>query len=207
MSVSEFVPFFLGIASLSVLALARSAKTETFDNSFISQPKHTSASAFRSPSTDGLRVPGDQDAMMRMYQQSLAAAAPSKAQVEALTGTGYSEDHSRPAGNGEFSMLSHSQSMPSGMHNVKNAGNFVSSSLLPKPAMSGNAAWDFNAPSDVLASPSFLSPVQMFGVDTTMASNKNQSYDIRGGLQVPLGNTGIWNQGTSFPSLPTKPLV
>ena len=212
MSVPEFVPFALGITSLAVLSLvktSRGAKAESFENSYYGAApvQYQNPGVFRSPSTDGAAIKADQAAAYQMYQKSLMAAAPTKSQLDAMSGTS-SDDTVRP--NGEFSHLGDYQSSGRAMSNVpytKNAGNFLSSSLLPKPAMSGNSTWDFNAPTDVLAGSSFLSPVQMFGVDTTMSSNKNQNYDIRGNIPVPMGTTGAWNQSTAFPSLPTRPLV
>lgn len=56
---------------------------------------------------------------------------------------------------------------------AQNAPTFVATSLLPKPAIPGQQAWDIGAPNNILANQNFLSATQQIGVDTVLGSTKN----------------------------------
>lgn len=89
---------------------------------------------------------------------------------------------------------------------AQNAPTFVATSLLPKPAIPGQQAWNINAPNNILANQNFLSAVQQIGVDTTLSSRRNQSYDIRNTIPNPINVISPWNNTTILPDLEKRPL-
>ncbi len=88
----------------------------------------------------------------------------------------------------------------------QNAPNFVATSLLPKPAIPGQQAWEINAPNNILANQNFLSASQQIGVDTTLSSRRNQSYDIRNTIPNPINVVSPWNNTWIMPDLERRPL-
>lgn len=89
---------------------------------------------------------------------------------------------------------------------AQNAPSFVASSLLPKPEIPGQDSWDITAPNNILANQNFLSATQQIGVDTTLSSTKNQSYDIRNTIPNPIGVVSPWNNTSIMPDLEKRPL-
>lgn len=89
---------------------------------------------------------------------------------------------------------------------AQNAPTFVATSLLPKPAIPGQQAWDVNAPNNILANQNFLSATQQIGVDTTLSSRRNQSYDIRNTIPNPINVISPWNNTSIMPDLEKRPL-
>lgn len=89
---------------------------------------------------------------------------------------------------------------------AQNAPTFVATSLLPKPAIPGQQAWDIGAPNGILANQNFLSATQQIGVDTTLSSTKNQSYDLRNTIPNPINVVSPWNNTSIMPDLEKRPL-
>jgi hypothetical protein len=89
---------------------------------------------------------------------------------------------------------------------AQNAPTFVATSLLPKPAIPGQQAWDINAPNNILANQNFLSATQQIGVDTTLSSRRYQSYDIRNTIPNPINVVSPWNNTWIMPDLERRPL-
>jgi len=89
---------------------------------------------------------------------------------------------------------------------AQNAPTFVATSLLPKPTIPGQQAWDVGAPNNILANQNFLSATQQIGVDTVLRSTKNQSYDIRNNIPNPINIISPWNNTSITPDLEKRPL-
>lgn len=88
----------------------------------------------------------------------------------------------------------------------QNQPTFVATPLLPKPAIPGQQAWDIGAPNNILVNENYLSAQQQIGVDTTLSSRRNQSYDIRNTIPNPINTVSPWNNPVLLPDLEKRPL-
>jgi len=173
---------------------------------------------------------GTQLLSYQLYQQAVNAATPTLQQLNSISGQ--SEQQTGP----KAAMLGGGLSANVAPYSIMNVGNntwssefqavnlgseraqsisacaqnapsFVATSLLPKPAIPGQEAWDIGAPSNILANQNFLSATQQIGVDTVLGSNRNSSgYDIRNSIPNPINVISPFNNTTITPSLEKRPL-
>src|SRR5690606_32575483 len=133
---------------------------------------------------------GSQLLSYQLYQQAVNAATPTSQQLNAISGQSQEQtgagamalggglsDRVAPysllqdGGLNEFQAVNlGSERAQSISACAQNAPAFVATSLLPKPAIPGQQAWDINAPNNILANQNFLSATQQIGVDTTLSS-------------------------------------
>lgn len=171
---------------------------------------------------------GDQLLAYQLYQQAVNAATPTMAQLDSISGqsqqqTGNSSMDGGLSGNtAPYAMLndggpqmyaSEFQAVDLGSERAQsisacaqNAPSFVATSLLPKPAIPGQQEWEIGAPNNILANQNFLSATQQMGLDTTLSSRKNQSYDIRTTIPNPINIVSPFNNSTIMPDLEKRPL-
>lgn len=171
---------------------------------------------------------GDQLLAYQLYQQAVNAATPTTAQLDSISGqsqqqTGDSSLDGGLSGNtapyavlndgGPPMYASEFQTVNLGNERAQsisacaqNAPTFVATSLLPKPAIPGQQEWEIGAPNNILANQNFLSATQQMGLDTTLSSKKNQSYDIRNTIPNPINVVSPWNNTTIMPDLEKRPL-
>lgn len=172
---------------------------------------------------------GSQLLSYQLYQQAVNAATPTSQQLAAIsgqsqqqTGMGANEfggglsDREAPyaiLNDGAPSYGSEFQAVNLGSERAQsisacaqNAPTFVATSLLPKPAIPGQQAFEVNAPNNILANQNFLSAVQQIGVDTTLSSRRNQSRDIRNTIVNPINVVSPWNNTSIMPDLERRPL-
>jgi hypothetical protein len=164
----------------------------------------------------------------QLYQQAVNAATPTMQQLDAISGQSQEQTGNTPLDGGLGSSIAPYAIMNDGgptmfssefqavnMGNeraqsisacAQNAPTFVATSLLPKPAIPGQQAWEVNAPNNILANQNFLSAVQQMGVDTTLSSKRNQSFDIRDTIPNPISVVSPWNNTTIMPDLERRPL-
>jgi hypothetical protein len=173
---------------------------------------------------------GSQLLSYQLYQQAVNAATPTTSQLNSISGqsqeqTGNSVlDGGLSSNTAPYAMLndggpqmyaSEFQAVNLGSERAQsisacaqNAPTFVATSLLPKPAIPGQQAWDVTAPNNILANQNFLSATQQIGLDTTLSSTKNQSWDIRGNpAPNPINVVSPWNNTDIMPDLERRPLV
>lgn len=203
---------------------------------FYSGAKPKGLSAIRSPTQSqpggtmgqSLDNSGSQLLAYQLYQQAVNAATPTKQQLDAISGQSQEQtgkgslsgglssdkapyaildDGGPPMYGSEFQAVNlGSERAQSISACAQNAPTFVATSLLPKPAIPGQQAWEINAPNNILANQNFLSAVQQIGVDTTLSSKRNQSYDIRNTIPNPIGVVSPWNNTSIMPDLEKRPL-
>jgi len=171
---------------------------------------------------------GSQLLSYQLYQQAVNAATPTLQQLNAISGQSQEQTGSGGLGGGlsdteaPYAILndggpqlyaSEFQAVNLGSERAQsisacaqNAPTFVATSLLPKPAIPGQPAWEAGAPNNILANQNFLSATQQIGVDTTLSSTKNQSYDIRNTIVNPINVVSPWNNSTIMPDLERRPL-
>ncbi len=173
---------------------------------------------------------GSQLLSYQLYQQAVNAATPTAGQLAAISGqsqeqTGYGamslggglsdreapyailNDGGPPLYGSEYQAVNlGSERAQSISACAQNSPTFVSTSLLPKPAIPGQQAWDVNAPNNILANQNFLSAVQQIGVDTTLSSRRNQSRDLRNSIPNPINVVSPWNNTWIMPDLERRPL-
>ena len=173
---------------------------------------------------------GSQLLAYQLYQQAVNAATPTAQQLAAVSGqsqeqTGFGANSlggGLSDGTAPYAILndggpqlyaSEFQAVNMGSERAQsisacaqNAPTFVATSLLPKPAIPGQQAWDIGAPNNILANQNFLSATQQIGVDTTLSSTKNQSYDIRNTIPNPINVVSPWNNTSIMPDLERRPL-
>jgi len=166
----------------------------------------------------------------QLYQQAVNAATPTAQQLSAISGQSQEQTGTAAMalggglgdGSAPYAILndggpqlyaSEFQAVNLGSERAQsisacaqNAPTFVATSLLPKPAIPGQQAWDIGAPNNILANQNFLSAVQQIGVDTTLSSTKNQSYDIRNTIPNPISIVSPWNNTSIMPDLERRPL-
>jgi hypothetical protein len=164
----------------------------------------------------------------QLYQQAVNAATPTSQQLNSISGQSQEQMGETPLDGGlspktaPYAMLndggpqmyaSEFQAVNLGSDRAQsisacaqNAPTFVATSLLPKPAIPGQQAWDVGAPNNILANQNFLSATQQMGLDTTLSSTKNQSYDIRQTIPNPINVVSPWNNTTLLPDLEKRPL-
>jgi hypothetical protein len=178
-----------------------------------------------------LQNSGSQLLAYQIYQQGVNAATPTMQQLDAISGqsqeqTGYSAAQllggGLSSGSAPYNMLSdQGQTLFGSEFQAVNYGNeqaqsisacaqnaptFVATSLLPKPAIPGQQAWDIGAPNGILANQNFLSATQQIGVDTVLGSTRNQSRDIRNTIPNPINVVSPWNNTELLPDLERRPL-
>jgi hypothetical protein len=173
---------------------------------------------------------GSQLLSYQLYQQAVNAATPTSQQLAAISGQSQEQtgmgaeslggglsnreapyailnDGGPPLYGSEYQAVNlGSERAQSISACAQNAPTFVATSLLPKPAIPGQQAWDINAPNNILANQNFLSAVQQIGVDTTLSSRRNQSYDIRNTIPNPINVVSPWNNTWILPDLERRPL-
>lgn len=173
---------------------------------------------------------GSQLLAYQLYQQAVNAATPTNQQLAAISGQSQEQtgmgaislggglsDREAPYAvmndGGPSLYASEFQAVNLGSERAQsisacaqNAPTFVATSLLPKPAIPGQQAWDINAPNNILANQNFLSAVQQIGVDTTLSARRNQSYDIRNTIPNPINVVSPWNNTWILPDLERRPL-
>ncbi len=164
---------------------------------------------------------GSQLLSYQLYQQAVNAATPTLQQLNSISG----ESQQQPVSpdSAPYAMLndggpqlyaSEYQAVNLGSERAQtisacaqNAPTFVATSLLPKPAIPGQQAWGVDAPNNILANQNFLSATQQIGLDTTLSSTKNQSYDIRNTIPNPINVVSPWNNTSLMPDLEKRPLT
>lgn len=173
---------------------------------------------------------GSQLLAYQLYQQAVNASTPTAGQLAAVSGqsqeqTGYGanslggglsdrvapyavlNDGGPPLYGSEFQAVNLGNERAQAISAcAQNAPTFVATSLLPKPAIPGQQAWEINAPNNILANQNFLSAVQQIGVDTTLSSRRYQSYDIRNTIPNPINVVSPWNNTWIMPDLERRPL-
>lgn len=173
---------------------------------------------------------GSQLLNYELYKQAVNAATPTNQQLNAISGQSQEQTGSgaRSLGGGLSNMdapyatlndggppmySSEFQAVNLGSERAQsisacaqNAPTFIATSLLPKPAIPGQQAWNVTAPNNILANQNFLSAVQQIGVDTTLSSRRHQSYDIRNTIPNPINVISPWNNTTIMPDLERRPL-
>jgi hypothetical protein len=182
-------------------------------------------SATQKPTFDNV---GSQMLNYQLYQQAVNAATPTMQQLEAISGQSQEQTGKTSLDGGlseavaPYAMLSDGgPSLYSSEFQAVNLGNeraqsisacaqnapsFLATSLLPKPVIPGQQAWEVNAPNNILANQSFLSATQQIGVDTTLSSRRNIAPDIRNTIPNPMNTVGPWNQSTKLPDLERRQL-
>jgi len=167
--------------------------------------------------SSGPPVGGTQSASYQLYQQAVNASTPNIAQLENASnlpggGYGYTSSPEVPGlvppaggmydaaavdyGNRRAELISPC---------AQNAPTFVASSLLPKMNLPGVPSWNVTD-TEALAQQDFLAPIQQFGTDTVMSSNRNASYDLRNTIANPIGVVSPWLNSTITPDLSRRPL-
>lgn len=173
---------------------------------------------------------GSQLLAYQLYQQAVNAATPTKQQLDAISGqsqeqTGYGANMlggGLASGDAPFAILndggpqlyaSEFQAVNLGSERAQsisacaqNAPTFIATSLLPKPAIPGQQAWDIGAPQGIMANQNFLSSAQQIGIDTVLSSTRNQSYDIRGTIPNPINIVSPFNNTEIMPDLERRPV-
>lgn len=173
---------------------------------------------------------GSQLLSYQLYQQAVNAATPTSQQLAAISGQSQEQTGIGALGLGgglsdrqaPYALLndggpslygSEFQAVNLGSERAQsisacaqNAPTFVATSLLPKPAIPGQQAWEINAPNNILPNQNFLSATQQIGVDTTLSSRRNQSYDIRDTIPNPINVVSPWNNTVIMPDLERRPL-
>ncbi len=174
---------------------------------------------------------GSQLLSYQIYQQATNAATPTKQQLDAISGQSQEQtgmDASQLLGGGlsadsapynvlsdqgptlyasEFQAVNYGNDRAQSISAcAQNAPTFVATSLLPKPAIPGQQAWDIGSPNNILANQNFLSATQQIGVDTVLSSTKNQSYDLRATIPNPINVVSPWNNTSITPDLERRPL-
>lgn len=166
----------------------------------------------------------------QLYQQAVNAATPTVGQLAAISGQSFEQTgmNANKLGGGlsnqvaPYAILndggpqlysSEFQAVNLGSERAQNisqcaqnAPTFIATSLLPKPSVPGQQAWEINAPNNILANQQFLSATQQMGVDTTLSSRRNQSYDIRNTIPNPISVVSPFNNTTRLPDLERRPL-
>ncbi len=179
----------------------------------------------QSKSNAGLYASGDQLFEYQLYQQAVNAATPTLEQLNSISGEsqeqtgntklkgGVSSDYapydilSSPTEQNEYQAVNIPNKRSEQISAcAQNAPTFVATSLLPKPNIPGEAAWNIGAPQDILANQNFLSATQQVGVDTVLSSLRNPSYDIRGTIPNPINVVSPWMNTTITPDLERRPL-
>ena len=189
---------------------------------------------FQKPESDqnvSLNNAGSQLLSYQLYQQAVNAATPTKEQLDSISGqseqqTGLTASQFLGGGlssnSAPYNILSdQGPQLYSSEYQAVNYGNeraqsisacaqnaptFVATSLLPKPAIPGQQAWDIGAPNDILANQNFLSATQQIGVDTVLGSTRNSSYDLRNNIPNPINVISPFNNTSITPDLEKKPL-
>lgn len=174
-----------------------------------------------------LRSAGDQLLSYQIYQQAVNAATPTLEQLNSISGQ--SQEQTGPGAqnlggglsertapydilkgdiyNSEFQAVNFPNERAQRISAcAQNAPTFVATSLLPSPSIPGQPSWDVNAPENVLANQNFLSATQQIGIDTTLGSTRNQSYDIRNNIPNPIGIVSPFLNSTILPDLEKKAL-
>jgi hypothetical protein len=173
---------------------------------------------------------GSQLLAFQLYQQAVNAATPTNTQLAAISGQSQEQtgmgamslggglsnreapyavlnDGGPPLYGSEYQAVNLGSERAQDISAcAQNAPTFLATSLLPKPAIPGQQAWDINAPNNILSNQNFLSATQQIGVDTTLSSRKNQSYDIRNTIPNPINVVSPWNNTTILPDLEKRPL-
>ena len=173
---------------------------------------------------------GSQLLAYQLYQQAVNASTPTSGQLAAISGQSQEQTGMGAVGLGgdlsnreaPYAMLndggpplygSEFQAVNLGSERAQsisacaqNAPTFVATSLLPKPAIPGQQAWEINAPNNILANQNFLSATQQIGVDTTLSSKRYQSYDLRNSIPNPINVVSPWNNTWIMPDLERRPL-
>jgi len=173
---------------------------------------------------------GSQLLAYQLYQQAVNAATPTNQQLAAIGGQSQEQtgmgavrlggglsdreapyallnDGGPPLYGSEFQAVNLGNERAQSISAcAQNAPTFVATSLLPKPAIPGQQAWEINAPNNILANQNFLSAIQQMGVDTTLGSTRNQSYDYRVTIPNPINVVSPFNNTTILPDLERRPL-
>lgn len=173
---------------------------------------------------------GSQLLAYQLLQQAVNAATPTKQQLDAISGQSQEQtgmeavnlggglsnrvapyailnDGGPPFYSSEYQAVNLGSAQANAISAcAQNAPTFVATSLLPKPAIPGQQAWEINAPNNILANQNFLSATQQMGVDTTLSSRRNQSYDIRNNIPNPINVISPFNNSTIMPELEKRPL-
>lgn len=175
----------------------------------------------------GLQSAGDQLLSYQIYQQAVNAATPTLEQLNSISGQ--SQEQTGPQavdlGGGLSEKTAPYDILSGGLYNsefqavnfsneraqrisacAQNAPTFVATSLLPSPSIPGQPSWNVNAPENVLSNQNFLSATQQIGLDTTLGSTRNQSYDIRNNIPNPINVVSPWLNSVLLPDLEKKPL-
>ena len=182
----------------------------------------------QSKSGINMNAAGDQLLAYQMYQQAVNASTPTDQQLAAISGNSYQQTGNESPLQGGVSAnyapyniigsgpeLYNSEYQAVNLNNpaaqaisecAQNAPSFLSTSLLPKPAIPGQDAWEISAPQDILASQNFLAAVQQIGTDTVMSSLRNASHDIRGNIPNPINVVSPWLNTSITPDLERKQL-
>lgn len=152
----------------------------------------------------------------QLFQQAVNSATPTIQQLSSISGNGVNYDSNGDHGlnDGGINLFNNDyQAVNLGSDRAQsisacaqNAPTFIATDLLPKPTIPGMNSWDINAPNSALANQSFLSAVGQIGVDTTLSSRRNQSYDIRGTIPNPINTVSPWNNSDILPDLTRRPL-
>lgn len=189
---------------------------------------------FKSPSPNdpnsvmNLQNTGDQLFAYQLFQQATNAATATMEQLDAISGQSQQQtgDSSLDGGlssrtapyailddQGPELYASEFQAVNLGSERAQsisacaqNAPTFVATSLLPKPTIPGQDSWNVPSPDNLLVNQSFLSATQQIGIDTTLSSTKNQSYDIRNNIPNPINVVSPWNNTEIMPDLEKRPL-
>jgi hypothetical protein len=171
----------------------------------------------------------DQILAWQLYQQSINASTPTQDQLNSISGESQMQTgNNSPLRGGvstdyaPYAMLSNTaagQGLYSTEYQAVNYNNpraqaisacsqnqpqFISTSLLPKPATAGQNWDELSVPQDILANQNFLAPTQLVGTDTVSSSNKNPSYDLRPTIPNPMGSAPLIYQSSIMPDLERK---
>lgn len=174
---------------------------------------------------------GSQLLSYQIYQQAVNAATPTKQQLDAISGQSQEQtgltasqtlggglstgtapyaslnDNGPPLYSSEFQAVNYGNERAQSISAcAQNAPTFVATSLLPKPAIPGQEAWDIGAPTNILANQNFLSATQQIGVDTVLGSNRSKYYDIRNLIPNPINVVSPWNNTDMTPPLERRPI-
>lgn len=174
---------------------------------------------------------GSQLLSYQIYQQAVNAATPTRQQLDSISGqsqqqTGLTAAQTLGGGlssdSAPYNILSDqgptlysseyqavnfgSEQAQSISACAQNSPSFLSTSLLPSPMIPGQQTWNINSPDNILANQNFLSSVQQIGVDTTMGSRRNSSWDIRNNIPNMISVVSPWNNSTLLPDLEKRPL-
>lgn len=176
-----------------------------------------------------ISTPNIQQLNQQMYSESLTSAVPTSSQLDRISGLQSNQAGKQPLGQmggrgepmaaGDFGSAgvdplgsSVFQSVNFGSERSQNISscspmqsNFVASSLLPKTDPNSQNAWT-NTNVNLLANQNYLSAVQQVGMNTTLSSRRNQSYDIRDNIPNPTNLQTPWNNSTILPDLERRPL-